>query len=69
LDTIWDGTVCLGWARTRRVHSLNTERNITSLIAAELGEVRARELAMEQPVKFCVLGCRLAIGNLEAVRL
>jgi hypothetical protein len=59
-----------GWvrrARSSRVDGSDTERDVASLIAGELGELGARELAVEETGELVVLRCRLAVRDLERV--
>lgn len=69
LHAIGDGAVGLGGARTSGVDGCHTERDVARLVPAELGEVRAGEFAVEEAVELRVLGRRLAVRDLEAVRL
>ena len=69
LNAIGDRAIGLGWARPRWVHCADTKWQIARLVSAELREIRASELAMEQPVKLSVPWCLLAVRNLKAVRL
>jgi hypothetical protein len=49
--------------RTRWVHGTDTERQIASLVTAELVQVNTGKLAVEEPIEFLVLGRLLTIGH------
>jgi hypothetical protein len=55
--------------RAWRVHGGNTRRQVGSLVTTELGEVGARELAVEVAIELCVLRRLLAIRDLQTVAL
>lgn len=55
--------------RARRAHGGNTRRQVGSLVTTELGEVGARELAVEVAIELCVLRRLLAIRDLQTVAL
>jgi len=62
--------VCRPWpGKNPWVYCPLTEGNITGLVAAELGEIGARKLTVEQAIKLLVFGCRLTVRDLEVVGL
>lgn len=56
-------------AGARGHHSLDTNRQVASLVATEFGKVRSSELAVEESIELCILRRLLAIRDLQPVGL
>ena len=65
---IWDRRVVSG-TRARWGHGGNTRRQVGSLVTTKLGEVGARELAVEVAIELCVPRGLLAIRDLQTIAL
>lgn len=68
MHAIWDRRVESG-TRARWDHGDNTKRQVPSLVTTELGQVGARELAVEIAIELCVLRRLLAIRDLQTIAL